>query len=83
MRHGLQLAGVKGSVLADLNIDWETSSPSDSDKIWVHVTSGNFHCFSDATDSPFAPVVGITAGISKVTVKESIGGQMIVAFTAT
>ena len=45
------IAGITLLPLFDLNTVWERLSRNG---LWVHVTGGNFHHFSKATDSPLA-----------------------------
>ena len=51
MRHGLQLAGITLLWSVGLNLGCNCLNHNG---LWDHVTSGNFHCFSETTNSPFA-----------------------------
>ena len=49
MRHGFHLASITLLWFTGLNIGWDCLICY---RLWAHVTSGNFHNFSEDTDSP-------------------------------
>ena len=64
--HGLQLASIK-LLWVGLNTDWDCLS---CNGFRAYMTSGNFHCFLDAIDSPLAQPKRLL-GLCKETVKQS------------
>ena len=54
------------SYIRGFTVDWDCLS---CNGLWVHVTGGNFHCFSEATGSPL--VICLPLVLCKETVKES------------
>ena len=70
MRQGLsRLAGITLLWLAGLNIGGDCLSHNG---VWHHITGGNFHHVSEATDIPLhSPNASLLWGLCKETLKES------------